>query len=170
MIMTSRIRAEEIKANHTYFCGSSSSPSLVIVLSVDDRRVTVANPHGETMKRYALDRTSANMSIAKGGRTMREQAERSPDNEGLAARSALHGAPVTPRDWDIYHVSVRPVSGEWDSNENWRAAEEFGNVGGHVATQLLSIDRCRGASLAELVTDNRFVVVSMALVEECGRS
>jgi hypothetical protein len=152
--------------------GSSSVPSLALVLAADDQRVTVVKIHGENMNSYTLDRASANIAIRRGGQTMREQAERVA---GLYAvhgreRAALHGSPSNPRDWDIYHVKVRPVSGEWDSNENWRAAEKYGNVGGSVTSKLLEIDRCRGASLAELVTDKRFMVVSVKLVEECARS
>jgi hypothetical protein len=161
---------QDIKANHSYFMGSSSSPKFTIVLSVDEHAVTVVEPYGETMKRFRLDRKSAMMSAAKGGRTVAEQASKTPEpfKADALARAALHGASANPRNWNLYEATLRPVSGEWDSTENWRAAQNYGNTSGDCVKKLLDVTRVQGSRLKTLVSDENFVVVSIVLSEECG--
>ena len=128
------------------------------------------------MKSYKCERKSTEDLAARGGKSWADSLKRAsrPGNEicseAVARRAALHGAPARPRDFDVYTTSLRPVSGKWDSNENWYAAEEYGNVGGHVATELLNVTRLRGSDLVKLMTDERFVVVKLELTEECARS
>lgn len=105
-----KMQSQKIEAGHTYFIGASDSPKLLLVLAVDERRVVVVNPHGETMKSYGLDRREAELLAARGERTMLAKAERMA---GLyaqhgRAQAALHGAPAKPRDFDLYSVSLRP--------------------------------------------------------------
>lgn len=175
MLGLAKMQSQKIEAGRAYYVGASDSPRLLLVLAVDEKRVTVVNPHGETMKSYTLDRRSTEDLAARGGEVWRDRAELTrkagaPYVAQLDRQAALHGAPAKPRDFDIYTVSLRPVSGKWDSNENWRAAEEYGNVGGRIATELLNVMRVRGSELAKLMTDERFIVVKLELVEECARS
>lgn len=174
-------KTQKLEAGRTYFIGASDSPNLLLVLAVDEKRVTVANPHGETMKSYTLDRRSTEDLAARGGEVWRDRADTAQrqSNAGLMgeeyakasqAHAALHGAPASPRDFDGYTVSLRPVSGKWDSDANWRAAEEYGNTSGCIATELLDVTRVRGADLSKLMADERFVVVKLELTEECARS
>jgi hypothetical protein len=170
-----KVQTQKIEAGHTYYIGASDSPKLLLVLAMDEKRVTVVNPWGETMKSYTLDRRSTEDLAARGGKVWTDRlacAMRSSDPflEGIKVHAAAHGTPAKPRDFDIYAVSLRPVSGKWDNDQNWRAAEEYGNVGGCTATELLDVTRVRGSGLARLMTDERFVVVKVELVEECPRA
>jgi hypothetical protein len=170
-----KMQSQKIEAGHTYYIGASDSPKFVLVLSVEETKIRVVCPHGETMRSYAISRREAEDLAARGGKVWADRlayAMRSSDPflEGIKVHAAAHGAPAKPRDFDIYAVSLRPVSGKWDSNANWRAAEEYGNVGGCIATELLDVTRVRGSELARLMVDERFTVVKVELVEECPRA
>jgi hypothetical protein len=161
----------EIKANHGYFMGASSSPDYVLVLSVDERRVRLVKPYGSGQS-YSIDLGSARSLIRYAHETMRIQAAqitRPEFAEAYAARLALHGAPATPEDFDRYHVVVKPVAGVWDSSENWYAAEEYGNVGGYVPDETLTIELRGANTLEKLRQDSRFTLVSSEISEKCAR-
>lgn len=171
-----KVQTQKLEVGHTYFVGASSDPKLVLILALDESTVTMTNPFGETMQSYKCERKSTESLAARGGKTWADSLKRAsrPGNEicseAVARRASLHGAPAKPRDFDVYAVSLRPVSGKWDSDANWRAAEEYGNVGGDIATELLDVTRVRGSELARLMADERFVVVKLELTEECARS
>lgn len=161
----------EIKANHGYFMGASSSPDYVLVLSVDERKARLVKPYGSGQS-YGVDLGSARSLTRRAHETMADQLDRltHPDiREGFAARLALHGAPATPEDFDRYHVVVKPVTGVWDSSENWYAAEEYGNVGGDIETETLGIDLRGVKTLEKLRQDTRFTLVSSEISEKIAR-
>lgn len=161
----------EIKANHGYFMGASSSPDYVLILSVDERRVRLVKPYGSNQP-YGVDTGSARSLIRRAYDTMQSQAAQIAHQgyaEAFAARLALHGASATPEDFDRYHVVVKPVAGVYDSSENWYAAEEYGNVGGYVPDETLTIDLRGAKTLERLVQDSRFTLVSSEISEKCAR-
>ena len=162
----------EIKVGHGYYMGASSSPDYVLVLSVDERRARVVKPYGQNAS-YGIELGSLISLVRRAHKTMTDHAANITDPSTLEAfseRFARHGAPSTPADFDRYHVTVKPVAGVWDSLENWRAAEEHGNVGGDIESELLEIETRGEMGLDKIKADPRFVVVSVKMTEECPRS
>jgi hypothetical protein len=149
----------DVKVGCTYYLGASSSPDLVHILDITPSRITYARTYkGEAR---AEDRRIVEDLIARGCATITARGKALGANApawqiaGQKAYESRIGAAVTSWHFDRHTVLVKPTSGSCDAN--WRAAEDFGGVGG--INDMLEI-RCSGQALAELRSDERFVIMS----------
>ena len=139
-----------VTAGHVYYLGASDMPERIHVLAVTPDRIVYAKTFRGT--KTSIDRRSGEDLIARGCATVARRYAAYPD-----VVKAI-GAYADPAAFDRYTVNVRPVSGAWDHGDSWRAAEEYGNVGGCLTTMTLEIE-CDGAAFSRLLDDARFTVV-----------
>lgn len=151
----------DVKIGCTYYMGASSSPDIVHILDITPTRITYATTYNGTAR--IEDRRIVESLISEGCATIRNRRRDLGKNSpawmvaGQDAYESRIGALVPSWHFDRHVVTVRAVEGDSMSDANWRAAEEFGGVGG--IDDLLEI-RCDGESLANLRSDARFVIVS----------
>lgn len=151
----------DIKIGCTYYLGASSSPDLVYILDVTSTRITYMNTYEG--KPRTEDRRVVESLIADGCATIRARRKHLTaksyawEIKGQDIYEQAIGAEVPSWHFDRHTVLVTTTQGDPMSDKNWRAAEEFGGVGG--IDDKLEI-RCDGKSLADLRGDGRFVIVS----------
>jgi hypothetical protein len=149
-----------LQPNHEYYMGASSSPSHIIVTKVTDNDVTYfAYPYRKAQK---LQRPIADDLIRQGTETWLKSGyvQHFPQlakvfQNLLAGKKSRLKADV--KDFQYVVVMAKPVSGKPIDNENWYAAEEYGNVAGFPEELEITMPRHK---LDDLKKDRRFTITS----------
>lgn len=165
-----------LQPDHIYFMGASSSPSMIIVTSVGNDRITYRQYPWR--KDIGMEKWVASDLISQGTATWLKSSYSRYDPalkkalEGLLAgkRSPLKHDPT---DYQRIDVTVEAGRG-YEDKDLWRDAEEYGNVGGEMQKDpqapggwkpydtpryVITMDR---RDLSKLKGDRRFVVLKVA--------
>jgi hypothetical protein len=147
----------KLQPNTAYYYGASSSPSLIIVDSVKGGRVTYYDPYS---KRRRTEQEWIFRDLAeKGTRNwLKVYAKYQPElARNMQALLAGKSAKANGQDFDRFKVIVTVAKRKGDM---WRAAEEFGSVGGFADDpDRYEIELMR-SSLNRLRKDRRFSIES----------
>lgn len=116
-----------------YYMGASSSPSRVLVMDADDKKITYRNypyKHDAFIERKAGQDLihQGVMTFLKSGYTKYPWGK----HEAEGFRKLLNGKKiqqVDPTDWVRISVDVLPGKG-YEGRDMWREAETYGNVAG----------------------------------------
>jgi len=120
-----------LQPNTLYYLGASSSPTTVILTSVSDDKVTYMDVYGGN--KGVMERWIAADLLTKGTKTALKTYGRYMDSETKRSLTSLlkggRGKTEKLDDWKRVKWLVAPAPG-LEGEDLWRAAEEYGNVGG----------------------------------------
>lgn len=147
----------KLQPNTAYYYGASSSPSLIIVDSVKGGRITYHDPYSK--KRRTEQEWIFRDLAEKGTRSWLKVYARYQPELAKNMKALLDGksAKANGADFDRFKVIVTAVNPKGDM---WRAAEEFGSVGGFADDPNRYEITLNRASLNQLRKDRRFSVES----------